>query len=120
MLAAQDLLHQHPLLQQASLAWLAAVEGGEHADSLGTGSGLGVGSGPSTAALLPLLRLTTRARDAEVAAAAERLAAWRLDEAVGFQGNPAEAGLWLGLLPRGGAADGDKGMCASSCPRASF
>lgn len=116
MLAGQDLLHQHPLLQHAALAWLAAAEGGEHADSSGTG--LGLGSGPSTAALLPLLRLATRARDAEVAAAAGRLAARRLGEEIGFEGNPAEAGLWLGLLPRGGRADCDKGMCApfSSLP----
>lgn len=107
--AGQDLLLRHPLLQHAALAWLAAAEGGEHADS----SDAGLGLGSSTAALLPLLRLATRARDAEVAAAAERLAARRLSEAVGFEGNPTEAGLWLGLLPRWGSADCDKDMCAS-------
>ena len=108
MPAAQNPLRRHPLLQHAALAWLAAAEGGGQAEP----SGAGLGLGSSTAALLPLLRLAACARDAEVAAAAELQAARRLGEAVGFEGNPAEAGLWLGLLPRGGSAGCDKGMCA--------
>ncbi|KAK9836971.1 hypothetical protein WJX81_003433 [Elliptochloris bilobata] len=40
-----------------------------------------------------------------------RMAARRLDDVVGFEGNPAEAALWLGLLPCGDAADGELGMC---------
>jgi hypothetical protein len=119
----QDLLGWHPLLQRGALDWLAAAEGfwdtaAEEPGSAATAGpwqapdgapapGAPRGAPASAAALLPLLRLLARAADGGVRGAAAWLAARRLEAMVGFEDNPAEAGLWLGLLPRGPPAGGD-------------
>ncbi len=119
----QDLLGWHPLLQRGALDWLAAAEGSwdPAADEPGGAAPTGPWQAPdgapapggpqgapaSAAALLPLLRLLACARDGGVRGAAARLAARRLEAMVGFEESPAEAGLWLGLLPRGPPAGGD-------------
>lgn len=97
----QDMLRWHPLLQHGSLAWLGAADGEVPYANPNPSS---TATPTSAAALLPLLRLLARARDPEVAAAAGQLAARRLGDMVGFEGNPVEGTLWLGLLPRGAAA----------------
>lgn len=98
------MLRWHPLPQHGALAWLGAADG-EVPDAIPSPSSMATLT--SAVALLPLLRLLARARDPEVAAAAGQLAARRLGEMVGFEGNPAEGTLWLGLLPRGAAAGRD-------------
>jgi hypothetical protein len=129
---SQDLLGWHPLLQRGALDWLAAAEGSWDPAAEEPGSAASAGpwqapdgapapggpqGAPATAAvLLSLLHLLARARDGCVRGAAARLAARRLEAMVGFEDNPAEAGLWLGLLPCGAPAGSDAARRARDAP----
>jgi hypothetical protein len=98
------------VLQHAILSVLDAASFPQQPSSSGA-PGLAPSAGqPFTAtALLPMLQLLMSAEaPAEVAVAAEKLAAARLAEAVGFEGCTAEVHLWLEALPARQSSEASK------------
>ena len=95
-----------PVLQHGILGVLEVAHAQRRGSQAQGASGFS-SQGFSPSGLLPLLGLLrSAASPPEVAAAAEQLLLHRLQDALGFEGSPGEAQLWLDLLPaRAGGTD---------------